>query len=166
MTAFHSTQMVPPSAQQCFHPRLSLGLDHAYCPDCRSSFSPRTSEYKQCLRNSSSAQTSQKVCSGPGSNPCTESVFATEQFSGPEQIYPGPEHRHWTETYSPANRKSHTYYRYMWREGRRIKHIHIPGGSALKASRAQLNWLAVERAIASGQSPSEIIQLIKSWRSQ
>lgn len=33
----------------CSHQRISLGLDAAYCPDCKCEFRPWTAEYKQAL---------------------------------------------------------------------------------------------------------------------
>ncbi|MGV0102237.1 hypothetical protein NSTCB13_00753 [Nostoc sp. DSM 114160] len=83
----------------------------------------------------------------------------------PEHILPVPEHLHWVEKYCPSNRKDNHYYRYCWKTGSKIKHRHITGGS-VRSQLAQHRKLEVEIAIADGQPPSEIEELIHSWRSQ
>lgn len=49
--SLHSEQLAhaPAALPQCHHSRLHIGLDAAYCPDCKHSFGPRTEEYKACL---------------------------------------------------------------------------------------------------------------------
>lgn len=37
------------SLKDCTHPRLSLGLDRAHCPDCKAEFHPWSKEYKKAL---------------------------------------------------------------------------------------------------------------------
>ena len=39
----------------CPHQKISLGLDAAYCPDCKCEFRPWTAEYKQALERSPAA---------------------------------------------------------------------------------------------------------------
>lgn len=80
----------------------------------------------------------------------TPNNAATEQF------------HHWVKPYCPSNRKDHTYYRYTWMEGRKLRHIHIKGGntkSALAIARAS----QVEAAITDGKSPAQIEQMIESF---
>lgn len=67
---------------------------------------------------------------------------------------------HWVEAYAPAKREQ-KYYRYVWMEGRKLRHMHIPGGNA-KSLEAQALKEIVENAIARGESPAMIEQLIKS----
>ena len=69
---------------------------------------------------------------------------------------------HWIESYSPANRPGYYYYRYVWMQGRKLHHKHIPGN--VNGPIARRNYLEVELAIAMKKPPNEIEQLIKSWR--
>lgn len=69
--------------------------------------------------------------------------------------------KHWVETYTPSNCDKYEYYRYVWMEGRKLRHRHIPGGN-IKSSTSRALRLFVECAIASGKSPTEIVQLIIS----
>jgi len=76
-----------------------------------------------------------------------------------------PEHNHWIEKY-PVTRygKEHYYYRYLWMSGRKIHHIHIRGGN-VESAIAKSRKLEVESAISDGLSPTEIVQLIRQWKS-
>lgn len=123
----------------CSHQRLSIGLDSAYCPDCRESFQPWSREYKSVLEQPSCAVVK----------------------SAPEQS--APEQKHWVETYSPSKRKDYSYYRYVWMDGRRLRHIHIPGGN-IHSAIVLYRKTEVEKAIALSMWASEIEDLIKSWR--
>ncbi|MBD2197934.1 MULTISPECIES: hypothetical protein [Calothrix] len=87
----------------------------------------------------------------------------------PEHKTPGfgsttgvPEHTQWVEEYRPSTRKANSYYRYCYKQSRKIKHIHIPGGNT-RSHLAQNRKVEVESAIASGNSPGEIKHLIQSW---
>lgn len=70
-----------------------------------------------------------------------------------------PEQKHWIETYSPSKRKAYYYYRYVWMEGRQLKHKHLPGGNNSSPKAIAIKEL-VENAIAQGNSPTQIITLI------
>lgn len=76
---------------------------------------------------------------------------------------PAPEQSHWIEKY-PVTRygKEHYYYRYLWMSGRKIHHVHIPGGN-VESAIAKSRKSQVEAAIADGATPVEIKQLIRSW---
>lgn len=76
--------------------------------------------------------------------------------SAPEQF------AQWIERYSPSNRKGYVYYRYVWMQGRKLHHIHIPGN--VNGPTARRNYLEVELALAMGKAPGEISLLIKLWR--
>ncbi|BCL34243.1 hypothetical protein [Nostoc sp. MS1] len=75
-----------------------------------------------------------------------------------------PEQSHWVEKYTVVRYGSeHYYYRYLWMEGRKLHHVHIPGGnvrSAIAIGRKE----KVESAIADGETPQTIEKLIRSWR--
>ena len=162
----------------CAHARLSIGLDRAYCPDCKGEFTPRTREYKRAIapysltsevvapeqlpiiiaRSSEGEITGAQFCSGAKAKASQGVDFRGAPKSAPEQ-------KHWVEIYSPSNRKDHKYYRYMWMEGRKILHRHIPGGNT-KSPDAIARALGIKSAIASGQSPRQILHLIKSWRTE
>ncbi len=86
---------------------------------------------------------------------------APEQKAVLEQppIPPALIQKHWLETYCPSKRKAYYYYRYVWMEGRQLKHKHLPGGNT-KSDHAIALKEKVEEAIALGKSPQEIIALI------
>lgn len=88
----------------------------------------------------------EKSCSGAG--------------VAPEQKSPAPEQTHWVETYSPSKRKAYSYYRYVWMEGRKLRHRHLPGGNVDSPRAMQLKE-RVELAIAARMSPAMIEQLIE-----
>lgn len=75
-----------------------------------------------------------------------------------------PEQSHWVEKYTVVRYGTeHYYYRYLWMEGRKLHHIHIPGGN-WRSPIAIARKVEIETAIASGQSPVDIEKLIHSWR--
>lgn len=77
-----------------------------------------------------------------------------------------PEHcNQWVEKYfvSRAGTK-HWYFRYCYYDRGKIHHYHIPGGN-VRSQLAQRRKQAIDEAISLGRSPSEIEQLIHSWRS-
>lgn len=96
-----------------------------------------------------------------------ESVLEQNPEVAPEQdkklvdsnLAPEHTHCHWVEIYSPSNRKQHKYYRYSWMEGRKLRHLHIRGGSITNPVALAMKE-RVELAIASGLSPCEIKQII------
>ena len=70
-----------------------------------------------------------------------------------------PEHIHWLEEYwVERSSKKYYYWRYCWMEGRKIRRCHIGSVRSLKALG---KYQAVEEAIALGQAPQKIKQLIK-----
>lgn len=72
---------------------------------------------------------------------------------------PAPEQKHWVETYCPSKRKAYYYYRYVWMEGRQLRHKHLPGGNNA-SPKAIATKEKVESAIARRLSPQEIVTLI------
>lgn len=68
-------------------------------------------------------------------------------------------------TYKPAGtaRGDLKYFRYSFRDGNRIKHLHIPGGNTSRP-KAQSNASAVRRAIVAGKPPQHIKQMIRGMR--
>lgn len=69
-----------------------------------------------------------------------------------------PEQIHWTEEYwVERNHKKYYYWRYCWMEGRKIRRCHI---GSVRSHRALLKKEAVLGAIALGQSPQEIKQIV------
>ncbi|KJH72207.1 hypothetical protein UH38_09100 [Aliterella atlantica CENA595] len=77
----------------------------------------------------------------------------------PEQTTSAPEQKHWVEIYSPSKRKNYSYYRYVWMEGRKLKHLHI-GGSSTSLRAIALKEKVLD-AIAHLKAPQEIVKLIK-----
>lgn len=85
-----------------------------------------------------------------------EQVTSDTNKSAPEQ------HTHWIEEYSPSNRKHLNYYRYCYMVGRKIKHVHIPGGN-VNTPLVIYRKLDIEDLIAIGESPDNIVQAIKKY---
>jgi hypothetical protein len=54
------------------------------------------------------------------------------------------------------------YWRFSYRHGRRVRHVHIPGGNSSNLI-ALARVEEVKRAIASGRSALEILELIHVW---
>lgn len=137
----------------CAHARLSIGLDQAYCPDCCRDFKPRTPEYKRAI--------------------LPPSLVAPKDGSGVPSPEPTPEPKtgisavHWVEVY-PTKKGLHHYYRYRWLDEpddiRSGGHRHICGGH-IHSAVAMARKAEIESAIALGQSPRQILYLIKSWKS-
>jgi len=59
-------------------------------------------------------------------------------------------------------RGDRAYFRYSWRESKKVHHVHIPGGN-IDSPTARSHRDEVESAIASGKSPGEVLDLISSW---
>lgn len=69
---------------------------------------------------------------------------------------------HWVEKYWVERvGNKYWYYRYCWMEGRKKNRIYI---GAVRNSKANLKKQAVEDAINNGELSTEIIQLLKSWK--
>ena len=65
-------------------------------------------------------------------------------------------------TYSPARRNAE-YYRFSYRDGDTVKHIHIPGGNSA-SSLVQYRAQKIQGMIDRGNSVSKIITLINSYK--
>lgn len=75
-----------------------------------------------------------------------------------------PEQSHWVEKYTVIRYGTeHYYYRYLWMEGRKLHHVHIPGGN-WRSPISLARKAEIESAIADGQSPADIEKLIHTWR--
>lgn len=134
----------------CAHQRMHPGLDRCYCPDCRKEFLPKSQEYKDALFH----PTAPVPCGN-----CTGAKSTSTQNSKRS----APVQNHWVETYCSSKRKENLYYRYVWMDGRRMRHRHIPGGN-IHSPEARRKRAEVELAIALHKSPAEIEALIKGWR--
>lgn len=66
-------------------------------------------------------------------------------------------------TYSPS-RTRQRYYRISYREGRKIKHLHIPGGN-VSSSLANYRAAKLNELIERGAELSEILALVKDFKS-
>jgi hypothetical protein len=66
---------------------------------------------------------------------------------------------HWVEKYwVERGTNKYWYYRYMWMEGRKLYRVYI---GSVTSNKAKLKKQAVIDAIADGESPQEIKQLIR-----
>ena len=132
----------------CAHQRMHFGLDRCHCPDCRKEFLPKSKEYKEAL-DTPTPKSPLKIVQGDGLEPSF--LHPPERFSN--RIAASG----WIEKYLVRGRWEH--YRYCWQPKYKGKvyRTHIPKDCG------KLN--AVQDAIALHKSPTEIEQLIKSWRS-
>lgn len=105
-----------------------------------------------------------KECSGVSNPPAApeqkECSGAAESDTRQESHKFAPEQIHWIETYSPGKRKGYSYYRYVWMEGRKLRHMHLPGGNVDNPKAIALKE-RVEEAMGAGWPPSAVEQLIK-----
>jgi hypothetical protein len=86
-----------------------------------------------------------------------ESTLNTEFVREQKPYQNAPEQTHWVEEYwVKRGGNKHYYYRYCWMEGRKIQRCHI--GKKLEKKQA------VENAIADGQTPQEIKQMLRGWK--
>ena len=81
--------------------------------------------------------------------------------SAPERKCVGVAISHWVETYSPSRCDRYSYYRYVWMEGRKLRHRHIAGGN-IDSPKAIALREKVDLAIASGEKPGAIVKLIST----
>lgn len=73
-----------------------------------------------------------------------------------------PEHTHYTEEYwVKRGSKKHYYYRYCWMIGRKKDRIHI---GSVNSPLARARREEIEIAIADGETPASIQNLIRSWK--
>lgn len=78
-----------------------------------------------------------------------------------DTIKSAPERNHWVEEYwveRPTGK--HYYYRYCYMIGRKIKHVHIPGGNS-RTPLVIYRKLDIEDLISIGESPDKIVATIK-----
>ena len=68
----------------------------------------------------------------------------------------------YVEKYTPARRKV-VYYRVSWREGRRMKHLHIPGGNT-NSQLAQYRAKQLQEMIDRGAELEEIVAAVNTYR--
>ena len=87
--------------------------------------------------------------------------FALKEFDHPKKS--APEHNHWVEKYSPSNRPGNFYYRYVWRKGGKLHHMHIRGGHVGKPRAIEMKDKVLS-AIAQGEHPEKIVRLIRNGR--
>ncbi len=196
----------PAALPNCAHARLSIGLDQAYCPDCRRGFSPKTPEYGRAIALPlDRTDCADSICTiepavtkngsgvpGCGSlslvdepplslvdepplslvdEPPLSPVDEPQNPTPKSQPEPTPEPKtvistvQWVESY-PTKKGLHHYYRFRWLDEpndiRSGGHRHICGGN-IHSSLALARKAEIESAIALGQSPREILHLMKSW---
>lgn len=148
--------VVTRETSRCTHQSITPGLDRVQCKNCHREWPCWHPDYERLLNQLSIVAPEQ-----------TDIVLEQEKSVLEQKscaaVKPAPEQIHWLEIYSPGNRKDYSYYRYLWMEGRKLRHIHIPGGNT-KSALTLIRKQEIERAIALGWWPSEIEDLIKSWK--
>lgn len=135
---------------------MHLGLDSAYCPDCKRNFWPSSKEYTVLLNEASAAIVAQALAKE------SSGVVSTEATPEPKTVVSAV---HWVEVY-PVKQGAHHYYRYRWLDDpsniRSGGHLHIKGGN-IRSDLAIARKQQVEAAIQMGKSPSEIVDMMKPW---
>lgn len=150
---------VPTQTSQCNHNEISPGLDHIQCKNCRRCWPRWHPDYERLL-NQPAVTHEQKALSDIEDCSCVPLSTPTHE--------PTHEQKSWVQTYwVKRNGNKHEYYRFCYLTsssdiGSCVRR-HIPGGNT-KSARAQTRKQEIERAIAAGWWPSEIEELIKSWR--
>ena len=67
-------------------------------------------------------------------------------------------------TYRPrGTARSGEYFRFSYRDGSRMRHVHIPGGNT-DSEIAQARLKEVRSALLAGMSPVQVVAVIHSWR--
>ncbi|MFB8795913.1 MAG: hypothetical protein U7126_17235 [Microcoleus sp.] len=67
-------------------------------------------------------------------------------------------------TYRPrGTARSGEYFRFSYRDGSRMRHVHIPGGN-IDSEIAQARLKEVRSALLAGMSPVQVVAVIHSWR--
>ncbi len=94
-------------------------------------------------------------------SPCKSVGGQVTTTTAPQHQYVAPQHTHWVEKYwvERGNNK-YWYYRYCWMEGRKIRRRYI---GSVRSAIANYRKTMVSSAIADGETPAEIQNLIKSW---
>jgi hypothetical protein len=149
----------------CTHQSITPGLDRVQCKNCHREWPCWHPDYERLLNQLSIVAPSQTdiVLEQEKSVLEQEKSVLEQKECAPVAVESAPEQKHWVEAYSPSNRKGYSYYRYLWMEGRKIRHVHIPGGNT-KRPLTLIRKQEIERAITAGWWPIEIEELIKSWR--
>lgn len=73
------------------------------------------------------------------------------------------EHEVCVNTYSPGKRRRE-YFRLSYRIGRKVKHVHIPGGSTI-AELARYRAKQLQQLIERGAELAEILAMVRTFRS-
>lgn len=148
---FNSTSI---DAIRCSHESIIPGLDCLQCKNCRRTWPSWHPDFNRLLNQSAVAPEQKSVL---------EQNKSVLEQTNCALVKSAPEQKQWLETYSPSTRRAYSYYRYVWMEGRKLSHIHIPGGNT-ESPIASRRATEVERWINLGRSPQKIQDLIKSWR--
>ncbi len=132
----------------CAHTNIIAGLDAIQCRDCRRSWWQHHKDFERLLAQSSEPPEDTALKTDTESKPYTERLsFADE-----------PVHLYYPK--GTAN-GFNQYFRFSYRDGKRMRHLHIPGGNTR-------NPEAIERAkrvmafIDQGATPSQVRSLIES----
>ena len=96
------------------------------------------------------------------SNDTESSDFDTESCSKPHRISEAA-----ISCYKPRGeaRGGFQYFRFSYREGKRMRHVHIPGGN-IHSQNAVAHRNIVRAMIKCGDSVEEILEQIEEWRKE
>ena len=135
----------------CTHVNIIAGLDAIQCRDCRRSWWQHHKDFERLL-----AQSSEPPGDTALKNDDTESNPQPERLSFTDE----PIHLYYPRGTSKGFNQ---YFRFSYRDGKRMRHLHIPGGNTRSPE-------AIERAkrvmafIDQGATPSQVRSLIESWQ--
>lgn len=137
----------------CTHKNIIAGLDAIQCRDCRRYWWQHHKDFERLLAQSSE----------PPEDTALENDD-TESYPYPERLSFADEPVHLYYPKGTAN-GFNQYFRFSYRDGKRMRHLHIPGGNTR-------NPEAIERAkrvmafINQGATPSQVRSLIESWQTK
>lgn len=144
----------------CTHTNIIAGLDAIQCRDCRRSWWQHHKDFERLLAQSS--EPPENIA--PKNDKYNLGESDTESYSYPERLSFTDEPIH---LYYPrgTSKGFNQYFRFSYRDGKRMRHLHIPGGNTRSPE-------AIERAkrvmafIDQGATPSQVRSLIESWQTK
>ena len=141
----------------CAHTNIIAGLDAIQCRDCRRSWWQHHKDFERLLaQNSDPKEYSPEIKENFVIESDTESTSYGDRLSFADE----PIHLYYPRgTANGVNQ----YFRFSYRDGKRMRHLHIPGGNTRSPQ-------AIERAkrvmafIDQGATPSQVRSLIEGWQ--
>ncbi|WP_009631033.1 hypothetical protein [Synechocystis sp. PCC 7509] len=152
----------------CPHTHIIPGLSAIQCRDCRRYWEYFHKDFERLLAQSSDPPEDTTPRSDTESKPKGGNFVLAESDT---ESYSYPEILRFTDEpinlyYPRGTAKSfNQYFRFSYRDGKRMRHLHIPGGNTRSPE-------AIERAkrvrafVDEGATPSQVRSLIEGWQTK